>query len=501
MAKLNARITNVNTSSRPIRQMVNNTVSNTNVLQNEKLSQYLDTVDLDVRIRNFSTPRVYKYGNEAFSNFSKSFAKNEPELLFVADYIIDGKNYGVLVVWEKFYDSTHYELFKKNTFKAGSAYERILFLDAASLAEESKHYMSYLRDTVGLDIDVNKTYVILDSVVKEDRIYEYKIKASRVPQNVTEVAYESILESRGLSKNIVINELGSLSVYGFAQATLGSRDFAWTVALMNDQVHLFGRAYIDKAMSTMLLNVDANNAKYVTVATNLNNILNIINDSVSLFGLHNTYRQILNTLGGLSPDFIDSFIEATDESRAMFSYDAFKDSIKTKVPNFTVALQIASTNPLLSVFIAKSAIALPKNTGLETFSSIESITKIFSFVQATYVIALFAQENPDLFEVKPEQSVGDQVADKVEGAIGEDASNAVGSIIDTVINLSKKDQGISKTTDSNKISANGSSAALTPQTTIATTDNSRLGANNRTSTQTTTRELANMPLITRTRTL
>lgn len=501
MAKSNARITNVNTSSRPIRQMVNNTVSNTNVLQSEKLSQYLDNVDLDVRIRNFNTPRVYKYRNEAFSNFSKNFAKNEPELLFVADYIIDDKNYGVLVAWEKFYDSTHYELFKKNTFKAGSSYQRILFLDAPSLAEETKHYMSYLRDTVGLDIDANKTYVILDTVVKEDRIYEYKIKASRVPQNVTEVAYESILESRGLSKNIVINELGSLSVYGFAQATLGSRDFAWTIALMNDQVYLFGRAYMDKAMSTMSLDVDANNAKYVTVATNLNNVLNIINDSVSLFGLQNTYRQILNTLGGLSPDFIDSFIEATDESKSMFSYDAFKESIKAKVPNFTVALQIASTNPVLSVFIAKSAIALPRNTGLETFSSIESITKIFSFVQATYVIALFAQENPELFEAKPEQTVGEQVSDKIDGAIGENAANAVGNVIDTVIGLGRKDQAVNNVSDGNKISANGSSAALTPQTTINVSDNSRLSVNDRNTTQTATRELANMPLKTRTRTL
>src|SRR3990167_8045388 len=106
---------------------------------------------------------------------SGNFVDLEPKILFITEYIVSDEYVGLLIVWEKYFNATHYEVFKRNVFGFKSNFERILFLDSNSLSEERAHYMDYINNVLGFSsVSESDVYVVLDTFVKQDRIYEYK---------------------------------------------------------------------------------------------------------------------------------------------------------------------------------------------------------------------------------------------------------------------------------------------------------------------------------------
>src|SRR3990167_7480564 len=128
-----------------------------------------------------------------FDRASKNYINSEPQILFISEYNLDDRQAGALLVFEKFFESTHYEVFKRNIF----------FINSKSLEDERKNYISYIKDILGFNnIDENKIFIYHDDELKSDRIYEYKVRAVFVPRTVNEIDYDSILQSKDLLKTI-----------------------------------------------------------------------------------------------------------------------------------------------------------------------------------------------------------------------------------------------------------------------------------------------------------
>lgn len=337
---------------------------------------------------------VSKLNSPEFEKWSKNYINSSPEILFIAEYIVDDVKVGFLIAWEKYFDSTHYHVFKKNTLKSNDKFERILVLDANSLKTESEYYYDYVTKTLNLNVDVNNTYIILDTSIKEDRVYEYKITAQRVPLKIEQVDFDSILESKKLTKTVNINEIGVGTIFDFAEATLGSVDLAWVVALMNDKIPFFGTNSLNKRMTTFDLEQDEFFQKFVLIPSRVNNVLTLLSNCIYLFGVKNTISHFLKLLGGLGLDFRDAFILAIDEKELSFSYDVFFNSIKSSVPSLNISLQIAETANVAGLNrLSKLSIVLPVKTGTEKFMTLEGMSAVLKYVNTFYVSAIYSQDN------------------------------------------------------------------------------------------------------------
>lgn len=344
----------------------------------------------------YNVSGVRKYDQVVFEKSAATFANNEPEITMISEYIVDEQSLGVLIVFEKYYDATHYELFKQNIF-AGTKFERILFLDAKSLKDETDRYSRYLSDYIGMKIDFNKHFIVFDPLVKEDRIYEYKIKASRVPSKVTEVDFDFIVESKGLGAKREVDKTIKSSLFDFAGSTLGSRDLGWLISLLNEKVPFFGRVAQDNLYG--LIQPESN----ILFVNNTQNVLNIIKDSFSLFGEKITLSHIVNVLGGLGSDFIASFNSAINETSKTFSYANFISSIRNKVPIYSLILTVSESSNNADALnkLSKLSITLPTTKiGNESYLSIEGLTKIFNFVNGIYLTVIYSQDNNNSVEIK-----------------------------------------------------------------------------------------------------
>lgn len=151
----------------------------------------------------YSFPGVTKAVLADFEKTAQNFSQTSPQILNLIEYVVDGVFVGVLIVWKKFLNSTHYELFKKNLFREYANYERILFLDTVSLTAETDRFYQYVKD-LGFVLNKSDIYIVLDTLVKDDRIYEYKIKANYLPSKVTEIDYDFILESKNLLQKVSV---------------------------------------------------------------------------------------------------------------------------------------------------------------------------------------------------------------------------------------------------------------------------------------------------------
>ena len=329
-----------------------------------------------------------------FERFAKNYISDEPDILFTAEYIVEGKRAGILVVWEKYYDSTHYELFKRNVFKSAADFERILFLDTQSLEEERGHFIDYIRNTLGFtDINENNIYIFLDDLVKEDRIYEYKVSGARLPKSASEVDYDMILESKDLVNPVEVARGSSATIFSFAGANLGSTDLAWIVSLSNDDLEFFGQAGHENAIAQMISPNASDGKLLVFVPKKIDDIMMILKDSLNLFSTKEVFKNLLESLGGLLTGFRDAFLNSVDEEEIVFSYDSFSADVKSKVPVFSMLLEISESDAAnATTNLSSLSIVLPKETGTESLTSLDRLTKILKFVDETMIVLLYAQE-------------------------------------------------------------------------------------------------------------
>lgn len=336
---------------------------------------------------------ISKVNLSTFEQASADFARNKPIVSFIVDYIVDGIKIGNLLVFKKYKSATHYEIFKRNIFTEISSFQRILFLDSTDLSSETSAFSTYLNKNVGL---TDEYFAIMDPLIKDDRIYEYKVVASRVPQNYTEVDYDYILESKKLVLSYRIDSINKNTLNDFSIVNLGSGQLSWIIALLNRNLNLFDVHTVINSLESIL----GSNAQ-VVVPKDINHIKNIFNDSVSLFGIENTLTQILNLLGGLTPDFRNSFNESLNNISKTFSYNTFISSARKKVPAFNLLLSISehANNAGALSRLSQLSISVPIIVGTETYSTIEGLTNIFSFMQNVIFVIVRVQDNSDELQI------------------------------------------------------------------------------------------------------
>lgn len=336
----------------------------------------------------YTFPGVIKDTQPVFDRVSETFSKNRPTVLNLLEYVVEGKSLGVLIIWRSFQDATHYEVFKKNLFRDNPKYERILFLDAVSLRQETDRYIKYATD-LGLPLDPMQVYIAFDPLVKEDRIYEYKIKASRLAKNETEIDYDFILQSRDALFNINLTNIASAgNLYDFAREapSLYSADLAWTLALVNENISFFG--YKGTQPLTQI-------TQQIYVAKNINNIMDILNTSFSFFGEVKSLVHMIKVLGGLSKEFILAFQNSLSENDNVFSYSLFNAQLRSQISVYSVLLSISETKDNATALeeLSKLSITLPNKTGTENFTSISGLSKIFNYINAMYLAIVRTQQN------------------------------------------------------------------------------------------------------------
>lgn len=320
------------------------------------------------------------------SRFSKNFINSEPKILFVSEYVIDGNQIGCLLVWEKLLNATHYEIFKRNIFNFDNQFERILFLDSNSLQEETKQYMDYINEIIGFSsLSDQDIFIILDTSIKLDRIYEYKIKASFVPTKASDVEYDSIMEGKNLLKK---TDIFPRNIFDFSLLTLGNSELAWVVSLVNEDLGFFGKNFLEKLLPQLTKN------SFIFIPKNINDVFKMFSDSVSLFGLKQTFSFVLEFLEGLSSDIISLAVNSVDIEKGTFSFDKFKLDIQSISPLFTLILSVSSSDKIAE--LSKNSIIIPQDVGSVSLFSIEGLTKVFNFINNVILAASQSQEKLDI---------------------------------------------------------------------------------------------------------
>lgn len=326
-----------------------------------------------------------------FERFSKQFINSEPKILFISEYIVNDKFSGTLLVWEKFFNATHYEVFKRNIFSTNSKFERILFLDSKSLDEEKNYYVNYINNILGFSsLNMENVYVMLDSITKEDRIYEYKIKASFVPQKAADVEYDSILEGKDLLRKV---EASIQNIFQLSSAILLNEDLAWVVSLCNMELGFFGKTFSKTPINKIIKDMPGKIFLPVEifVPKDIDSIIKMFNDSVILFGLKESFKHMLNFLRGLTNDVISIAINSIDENKGTFSFDLFRESIKDISPATKLVFSISSSEKIEQ--LAKLGIVIPKDTGSLSLFSMETLTKIFRYINEMIISLSYSQDN------------------------------------------------------------------------------------------------------------
>jgi len=355
-----------------------------------------------------------------FESFAKTYVNNEPEILCACEYYVGDKLFGSLLIWEKFFDSTHYEVFKRNLFISDSKFERVLFLDAVSLEGEKQHYINYLKDTVGLNFDFQNILVFFDPVIKPDRVYEYKILASRVPKDANEVEFDMILESRNLVRKSVVDSTSQNTIFDTSAAIFGSRDLAWILGILNEDSVFFGKLGVRSPLARFYGTKEDGSESEIISPFDINDVLKIIHEAISLFGYSATLDRIITEIDGLTLDFKAAALASLDEARGVFSYDTFRETIKKTSPIFNIVIQVSESGDRAQALsaLSKISIIIPQNSGTEELSSVDGLTKIFKFINEIYLSTQLAQDK-DIFDElnKIRTNLLTTVVDKIPDAV------------------------------------------------------------------------------------
>ncbi len=365
-------------------------------IDTESLSQATEQVVKEYGVPK-GTANVYENVTSR-RDYAEIFANGRPELIFVAEYAPQEEFIGTLLVWERYYTATHYEIYKRNITSASTSWSRILFIDKASLVTETGNFKPYIQDKLGLDIN-RDYYAILDTGVKDDRIYEYKVVASYYPTSY-DIDLAAILQSKGLVTAVDIANNRD-TVFEVSQKTLGSESFAWIISLLNDKVAFFGRV---AAM---------NPAKFpsgkVLIPKTMNHIVQIIQESIHFFGIKSTFLNLLDRtrVVGYLDDFFKAAVVSVDEQKNVMSYTEFMRALNGQLPAFSNLNKLIqgsqakpTSNPFdqlrilaMRVAVEKLPISIPTYDDVTTFDNITSLTLMFFRINSILIAAAYAQDN------------------------------------------------------------------------------------------------------------
>ena len=273
---------------------------------------------------------------------SKTFYSHAPDMLFVSEYAPKGQFKGVLVAFENYYNATHYEVFKRNKMAVDSSWKRILVITSSDLANESLQYLPYVTSFLAIPFQVPKDgYIILDTDVILDRIYEYKIIATHYPGQAQPAAgtelflYDVMLRSHGLTRDVEVANLDTLNTV--SSRFLGSEDYGWVIALLNQNVYYFGAEVGHTSFSQMKLGT-------VTLPNDFNDIVNIFVSSTHQFGLSASVYNLLLPLRKpeINAAFFNAVNQSFDETSQTFSFRSLTTRLTSIYPAYKQIQDIAN---------------------------------------------------------------------------------------------------------------------------------------------------------------
>lgn len=342
-----------------------------------------------------------------FERRAETFMENNPEIIFISDYTVNGKLVGNLLVWEKYSYATHYEVLKRNIFKEDKApFERVLFLNRESLAEERNEFVDYIKNTLGFtELDPESYFVMMDPILKQDRIYEYRVVGVRVPSSPRELEYDLTLRSKDLLNPTTIDSDSSSTIFSLAGITLGSNDLAWVISAVNDGVKFFGRSALEKPLPFLIGVDNFEGGEFdIAIPKNINDLMCMLQEAYVLFDIRAVFRNLLRLLG-LRDTYIAIAVEALDETRGVFSYDQFRDKFQNAGVLGNVLEIIESSFSEEEQFqvlseLSKLGVTIPINIGSEEITSILGITKVLKYINETIIAVLNAHETDSVSQIK-----------------------------------------------------------------------------------------------------
>lgn len=266
-----------------------------------------------------------------YERFSQGFVEGEPKMLFAIDYFVDGEFKGILLVWKKYFDATHYEVYKRNIFSKLTQgdkepkFSRVLFLAEEQLIIERSKYIDYIMKIDGIQLKESELFIFHDPHITEDRIYQYKVRAARVPRKVDEVDYDYTLLSQENAYIIDLPNSDLRDIYGTSARIFGNRNQSWMLALLNDKLKQFSPKSLNAPVSLV--------TKELVVPNNYagGEVFKIIEDSIFLFGVKATFKRMFEIMGGLPDVFVDTFLDNFDPADRVFHSDRFSTQILSKI--------------------------------------------------------------------------------------------------------------------------------------------------------------------------
>ena len=308
--------------------------------------------------------------------YANRFISASPDILFVAEY--GGPNMpaaGALVVWEAYYNATHYELYRRDYLAQDDSWQRVLLIDTNHLAAETVNFQSYISDVLKIPINY-QYYAILDTDVGVDKITEYKVVASFYPSSAN-IDYGRTFLSKGLINTLDLSSPAE-TLPDFAQRTMGSSDYAWIVALLNSNINYFGK---DPALHP--LSEVVSGQLYVPKDPNI--IPKAFQESIYFFGLTETLRNVFNRTGNRlqSGRFFDDVLGSVNESAKRLSYVTLQSKLSADFPNYKGHSQ--------------SGFVVPQYADTTHFNTLGSLNLMFLRLNTFYLAALYT--TPPLGEV------------------------------------------------------------------------------------------------------
>lgn len=353
------------------------------------IKKYIDAADKSA-IKPPEQPVDAIVGSPASKrNVSKKFFNQSPDILFVADYRYDQYKLAALIVWENYYSATHYEIHKRNRLSTNKDWERILFLNATTLTQETKNFQPYIEQVLGLKMNQNTYYAILDKSVSADAIYEYKVGAGYYPQSA-DIDYELIFESKGRNKWVDINV--SDTIFELSTRLYGVRDFSWVISLFNKGCYIFGSIAAAKTVKSAVFNDES-----IVLPKDLGQVVRAFCESVYFFGLKASIRNMLNRMADTSKqgEFFDEVINAIDEKKKVLSYNNLNNRLITISSAYADAVKKIRENN-----VTNTTLLIPQYDDQYSFDSVADLTIMFErllSIFTAYVYGSTHKVTPSVF--------------------------------------------------------------------------------------------------------
>jgi hypothetical protein len=350
-------------------------------LEIDQVAEAAGTINPDIPPPTLPTINSADTNPNSNRAFADVFMGNAPDILFVAEYAdANADPVGVLIVWENYYNASHYEVWKRVYTAQDNSWQRIFIIDSTHLKTETDQYRPYIEKRLKFRI-ASDYFAILDTDVKTDTIVQYKVAAGNYPASAA-VDYEAVLKSQGALSLVDINTTDT--IFDFSQRVFGTRDYGWIISLLNFGAQFFGKAPVTVPLRQFIIGSQA------YVPKNLALIPKIVQESIYYFGLYATLKNMLSYTSDTTDlvgytNFIPLILESINTSNNTLSYNTLQAKLKIAYPNYADYM-----NRLSQGTIQNQPIIIPNYTDASSFTSLTDLTFMFLRLNTILVTVLYA---------------------------------------------------------------------------------------------------------------